>query len=69
MAEGELRPSLDGGPGERFFETAPVFYSHGDKTTEEAGNYIRHIPLVNIGVFWAAKWEVLAGRSCRIAVS
>ena len=48
--------------GERHLADKPGVYVHKDSTRDKAENYIRFVPLMCDGVFWAVKWEVRANR-------
>ena len=63
LYHGKLHESCDRTQGDRFLTDAPGVYLHKDGTSRKAENYTRFTPLCGDGVFWAAKWEVLADRA------
>lgn len=68
LAHGRLCESTTTSPGDRTIMDVPGVYLHKDATQHKAEHYLRFVPIFNDGIFWAAKFEVLANREDRMKV-
>ena len=66
LFHGQLAESNGANLGERTLGDVPGVYAHKDGTADKAEGYMRFVDLLNDGVYWAVKFELLVNRSERI---